>query len=485
MSSIAPPLRHLPATAVADVLERIAARIGARYVVPPGAEAAPYLVETRGLFQGEAPAVLRPGTAEEVAFCVAQCAEAGLPLVAQGGNTGVVGGQTPFGEMLISLTRLDRIRDIDPTDLTATVEAGCTLHAVQEAARAADCLFPLSIASEGTCRIGGNLATNAGGVAVLRYGNMRELTLGLEVVLPDGRLWNGLSRLRKDNTGYDLRDLFIGSEGTLGIITAATLRLFPPARQRSTAFIGLPSVEAALALFRRMRAVAGDSLTGFELLSDYCIETVLKHIPGTVRPLGERHAYYVLAELTSTRLVDDLAALAEGILEQAMEVGEIADAVIAASETQATALWKLRETLPEAQKFEGGSIKHDVSVPVSRVPEFYIEASRLCEAHMPGVRVCGFGHMGDGNIHFNLSQPVGMDKADFIAEWEAFNRLVHDLVAALGGSISAEHGIGLLKREELRLYKDPIALEMMAAVKRAIDPAGLLNPGKVLMPGAN
>ncbi|OYW43893.1 MAG: hydroxyacid dehydrogenase, partial [Azorhizobium sp. 12-66-6] len=269
MSSIAPPLRHLPATTVAGVLERIADRIGARYVVPPGPEAAPYLVETRGLFQGEAPAILRPGTAEEVAFCVAQCAEAGLPLVAQGGNTGVVGGQTPFGEMLLSLNRLDRIRDIDPTDLTATVEAGCTLHAVQEAARAADCLFPLSIASEGTCRIGGNLATNAGGVAVLRYGNMRELTLGLEVVLPDGRLWNGLSRLRKDNTGYDLRDLFIGSEGTLGIITAATLRLFPRPRQRSTAFIGLPSVEAALALFRRMRAVASDSLTGFELLSDF------------------------------------------------------------------------------------------------------------------------------------------------------------------------------------------------------------------------
>ncbi|HQS49061.1 MAG TPA: FAD-binding oxidoreductase, partial [Xanthobacteraceae bacterium] len=297
--------------------------------------------------------------------------------------------------------------------------------------------------------------------------------------------WNGLSRLRKDNTGYDLRDLFIGSEGTLGIITAATLRLFPRPRQRSTAFIGLPSVEAALALFRRMRALASDSLTGFELLSDYCIETVLKHIPGTVRPLGLRHAYYVLAELTSTRLVDDLAALAEGVLEQAMEVGEIEDAVIAASEAQAQALWKLRETLPEAQKFEGGSIKHDVSVPVSRVPDFYTAASRLCEAHMPGVRVCGFGHMGDGNIHFNLSQPVGMDKADFIAEWEAFNRLVHDLVAALGGSISAEHGIGLLKREELRLYKDPVALEMMAAVKRALDPAGLLNPGKVLLPGAN
>ena len=400
---------------------------------------------------------------------------------AQGGNTGLVGGQVPFGAFLISLSRLDRIRALDATDLTLTAEAGLTLARAQEAAKEVGCLFPLSIAAEGTCQIGGNLSTNAGGSAVLRYGNMRELALGLEVVLPDGRVWNGLSRLRKDNTGYDLKDIFIGAEGTLGIITAAVLRLFPAPRQRATTLVGLEGPHKALAFFRRLRAVAGDALTGFEIMPRFGMETVLKHMPGTVRALTSDHAFYVLAELTSTRKEDDLSAMMVGVLSDAFEAEEVEDAVIASSDTQAAALWRLREELSDAQKFEGGSIKHDVSVPVSKVADFIVEATRLCEAHMPGLRVCAFGHMGDGNVHFNLSQPVGMDKQANLDTWEEFNRIVHDLVATLGGSISAEHGIGLLKKEELVLYKDPVALQVMAALKATLDPKGLMNPGKVLM----
>ncbi|MEP9349049.1 FAD-binding oxidoreductase [Xanthobacter sp. KR7-225] len=481
MPSPAPEPIHIEAERLSGLLDTIAARIGRAHVVTDPANLAPHLIEGRGLYRGATPALVRPGSTEEVAFAVAACAAAGVPFVPQGGNTGLVGGQMPFGALLISLSRLTRIRDLDPTDLTVTVEAGVTLAGVQEAAREAGCLFPLSIAAEGSCQIGGNLSTNAGGTAVLRYGNMRELALGLEVVLPDGRVWHGLSRLRKDNTGYDLKDLFIGAEGTLGIITAAVLRLFPAPRQRATALVGLDGPHAALRLFRRLRAVAGDALTGFEIMPRFGMEMVLKHMPGTVRALKGDHAFYVLAELTSTRDEDDLAAMVLAVLADAFEAAEVEDAVIAASEAQAGALWRLREDLSDAQKFEGGSIKHDVSVPVSKVADFIVEATRRCEAHMGGLRVCAFGHMGDGNVHFNLSQPVGMDKQAFIDTWEEFNRIVHDLVAALGGSISAEHGIGLLKKEELTLYKDPVALDVMAAVKAALDPQGLANPGKVLM----
>ncbi len=481
MSSHAPTPLHLAADPLDAALARIAARIGAAHVITQPGDTEGYLTEPRGLYRGQTPAVVRPGSTAEVAFVVETCAAAGLPLVPQGGNTGLVGGQVPFGAILLSLSRLNKIRALDATDLTLTAEAGCTLHQVQAAAAEADCLFPLSIASEGTCQIGGNLATNAGGTAVLRYGNTRELTLGLEVVLADGRIWNGLSRLRKDNTGYDLRDLFVGSEGTLGIITAAVLRLFPKPRARTTVLAGLADPAQVLALFRRLRAVAGDALTGFEMMPDVGMEMVLKHMPGAVRAIQDRHPFYVLAELTSTRRDDDLAAMVEGVLGEALEAEEIADAVIAASEAQSHALWKLREDLSEAQKFEGGSIKHDVSVPVSKVAEFVVTATAACEAHMPGLRVCAFGHVGDGNIHFNLSQPIGMDKAAFLDTWEAFNRLVHDLVASYDGSISAEHGIGLLKREELLLYKDKVALDVMASLKAALDPAGLLNPGKVLV----
>jgi len=481
MSSQSPAPLALDEGVVSSLLETIAARIGARYVVTEASELAPHLEELRGLFRGATPALLRPGNTDEVAFIVSACAAAGVPLVPQGGNTGLVGGQVPFGALLVSTSRLDKIRSLDPIDLTVTVEAGCTLQRVQEEAAKAGCLFPLSIGSEGTCQIGGNLSTNAGGTAVLRYGNMRDLTLGLEVVLPDGQVLSSLSRLRKDNTGYDLKDLFIGAEGTLGIITAAVLKLFPAPRQKATAFVGLPDPLAAGRLLSRLREGAGDALTGFEIMPAFGLETVLKHVPGTRAPLEGTHAFYVLAELSSPRRGDDLGALLEALFGDAFEAGDIEDAVIAQNEAQAHAFWKLRETLSDAQKGEGGSIKHDVSVPVSLMPEFMVEATRLCEAHMAGLRVCAFGHMGDGNIHFNLSQPVGMDKQAFLDQWEEFNRIVHDYAVSLGGSISAEHGIGILKREELVHYKDKVALELMGRLKAAIDPAGIMNPGKVLI----
>jgi len=466
--------------ATPDLLASIAQRIGSINVLTDASDMAMYLREERGLYHGEAPAVLRPGSTEEVAFIVAACAQAGVPIVPQGGNTGLVGGQVPFGQILLSLTRLDRIRSVDPVDMTMTVEAGCILDTVHKAAENVDCLFPLHIASQGSCRIGGNLSTNAGGTAVLRYGNARELVLGLEVVLADGRVWNGLRRLRKNNAGYDLKQLFLGTEGTLGIITAAVLKLFPKPAQRTTAFIGVPDPAAALALLKRLRGEAGDALTTFELMADFGLQTVLTHMSGTVRPLADVYPWYVLAELSAPTRAFDLGSLMESGLEGAMEAGEVLDAVIATSEAQADALWRLREDMSEAQKHEGGSIKHDISVPVSKVPEFMERALSACMAAMPGLRPCPFGHVGDGNIHFNLSQPVGMEKAAFIAQWERFNRIVHDIVIDLDGSIAAEHGIGRLKREELAHYVDPVALDLMHRLKAALDPSDLLNPGKVI-----
>ncbi|HSI42358.1 MAG TPA: FAD-binding oxidoreductase [Xanthobacteraceae bacterium] len=466
----------------AALLARLAQRLGARHVLTDADAIALHLREERGLYQGTTPAVVQPGSTQEVAFVVAACAEAGCGLVPQGGNTGLVGGQMPFGEIVLSLARMDRVRAIDPVDLTMTVEAGCILDAVHKAAEAADCLFPLHIASQGSCRIGGNLSTNAGGTAVLRYGNARELVLGLEVVLADGRVWNGLKRLRKNNAGYDLKQLFLGSEGTLGIITAAVLRLFPRPAQRATSFLAVSEPAQALALFHRLRREAGDALTTFELMASFGLETVLNHMPGTVRPLAGRHAWYVLAELSAPTRAFDIGALMENTLGAAFEAGEIEDAVIAASEAQADALWRLREDMSEAQKHEGGSIKHDVSVPVSRVPEFLARAIPLVEAALPGIRVCAFGHVGDGNIHFNLSQPVGMAKAAFIDQWVRFNRIVHDLVMEMDGSFAAEHGVGRLKREELARYADPVGLDLMRRLKRALDPDDRLNPGKVVDP---
>lgn len=464
----------------AALLASIAQRIGAEHVLTDASDMAMYLREERGLYHGEAPAVLRPGSTAEVAFVVGACAQAGVPIVPQGGNTGLVGGQVPFGQILLSLTRLDHIRSVDPVDMTMTVEAGCILDTVHRAAEDVDCLFPLHIASQGSCRIGGNLSTNAGGTAVLRYGNARELVLGLEVVLADGRVWNGLRRLRKNNAGYDLKQLFLGTEGTLGIITAAVLKLFPKPAQRTTAFVGVPDPAAALALLKRLRGEAGDALTTFELMAEFGLQTVLTHMPGTVRPLSEIYPWYVLAEFSAPTRAFELGALMESGLEGAMEAGEVLDAVIATSEAQSNALWRLREDMSEAQKHEGGSIKHDISVPVSKVPEFMERALNACMEAMPGLRPCPFGHVGDGNIHFNLSQPVGMEKAAFIDQWERFNRIVHDIVIDLDGSIAAEHGIGRLKREELAHYADPVALDLMHRLKAALDPADLLNPGKVI-----
>jgi FAD/FMN-containing dehydrogenase len=440
-----------------------------------------HLIETRGLFRGEALAVVRPGSTDEVAFVLRACAGAGIAVVPQGGNTGLVGGGVPQGGVVLSLSRLDRIREVDPVNATLTVEAGCILKTVQDAAAAVDCLFPLSLASEGSCRIGGNLATNAGGTAVLRYGNTRDLVLGLEVVLADGRVWNGLNALRKDNMGYDLKNLFVGSEGTLGIITAAVLKLFPNPKARVTAFVGLGSAGDALSLFQRLRAVAGDRLTAFEYIPRFGLEIVLKHAQGAVRPLNGDHAAYALVELSSAEADADLQGTLEAVLGGAIGDGLVEDATLGASEAQNQALWHLRESLSEVQRLEGGSIKHDVAVPVSRVAVFIDEASAACEAAMPGIRVCAFGHFGDGNIHFNLSQPVGMDKAAFLGEWERFNRIVHDIVYRMSGSISAEHGVGLLKRDEILLYKDPVAVDLMRTLKRALDPHNILNPGKVVL----
>lgn len=465
---------------VQTALAELSQAIGANRVVTDPDVLAPHLVEGRGLYRGVSPALLRPGTTDEVAACVAIAGRHHLPLVPHGGNTGLVGGGIPENALVLSLDRLNRIRDVDPVNMTLTAEAGCILQRVQEVAAEADCLFPLSLGAEGSCTIGGNLSTNAGGTQVLRYGNMRELALGLEVVLADGRVLNDLNRLRKNNTGYDLRNLFIGAEGTLGIITAAVLKLYPRPRVRATAWIGVRSPGDGLKLFERFRNLAGDSLTGFEFMYSLVLEFVLRHAPGSQRPLAEAHPYYVLIELTSPDAEQDLGARMEAILGDAFEADLVQDATIAANEAQANALWLLREKMSETQKFEGGSIKHDVSVPVSRVAAFLETATAACEREMPGIRVAAFGHFGDGNIHFNLSQPVGADKAAFLAEWGRFNRIVHDIVAEMGGSFSAEHGIGMLKKHELEHYKDLVALDLMRMLKRTLDPANIINPGKVI-----
>lgn len=464
------------------LIAALAKAIGARNVWTDPDQIAPRLSEGRGRWQGSALAVVHPASTAEVAACIRACADAGVPMVPQGGNTGLVGGGVPQGGVVIATGRLNRIRAVDPLNATITVEAGCTLASVQQAAADAGRLFPLSLASEGTCQIGGNLSTNAGGTGVLHYGNTRALCLGLEVVLPDGRILNALSALRKDNTGYDLRDLFIGAEGTLGIITAAVLKLFPKPASRVTAFAGCAGPEAALAIFDILRARAGDSLTAFEYLERFGVQMVLEHLPGARDPMADPHPAYCLIELSSPDPDADLEARMEGALAQAIEAGLVADAVIGASEAQNAALWALRESMSEMQKHYGASIKHDVAVPVARVAALITEGVALCRDYMPTVRPCPFGHFGDGNIHFNLTRPVDMSDADFLAHYPQFNRIVHDLVMSMGGSISAEHGIGLAKRDELTRYKDPVALDLMRSIKAALDPRNLMNPGKVLAP---
>ena len=465
------------------LFDRLAAIVGPAGCISDAAAMAPYLHEERGLYHGKAALVIRPATTAQVAAVVKACADAKLPIVPQGGNTGLCGGASPHedaSEIILSLARMNNIRAVDAMNFTMTVEAGCILADIQARAAEQNCLFPLSLAAEGSCQIGGNLATNAGGINVLRYGSARELTLGLEVVLPDGRIWNGLRALSKDNTGYALRQLFVGAEGTLGIITAAVLKLFPRPQEIATAFCALQDVNSVSLLLNRARAFSGDAVTAFELIPRSGLEMCVKHVAGCSDPFTETHPWYVLIEFSTSRPDAAIRESFDRLLESAFEDGIISDAVVASSLEQAKSLWRLRETLPEAQKHEGGSIKHDVSVPVSLVPDFIAQGMAAIATHFPGARCVPFGHVGDGNVHFNVSQPIGADTPAYLARWSDMNRVIHDLVVSMGGSISAEHGIGRLKVEEMRHYKDPVELDLMRRLKQVLDPQGLLNPGKVV-----
>jgi FAD/FMN-containing dehydrogenase len=448
--------------------------VGAGNVLTAPEDTKPYFTDWRRQYSAGAECVVRPASTAEVAAVVALCAREAVAVVPQGGNTGLVGGSVPSGarrEVLLSLSRLNRIRALDPLNDTATVEAGCVLAAVQEAAAAAGRLFALSLAAEGSCQIGGNLSTNAGGINVLRYGTAREQVLGLEVVLPDGRVWDGLRGLRKDNTGYDLKQLFLGAEGTLGVITAAVLRLFPQPSATASAWIALDSPRAAVELLGVLRERLGDRISAFELMSRACLDAVTAHAPGTQDPLRAAHPWYVLAELADSGEPRLLRERTEGALADCAERGTLRDAALAQSGEQARALWRIRETVPEAQFT---NVKHDISVPVSRIPDFVERASQAVGQAFPEARIFCFGHLGDGNLHYNVGPESLMPRR------EEVSRIVYDTVAALGGSISAEHGLGQLKREEILRHKDPLEIELMRSLKHALDPKGIMNPGKLL-----
>jgi FAD/FMN-containing dehydrogenase len=466
----------------ATLIEALARIVGRDHVLTGDAEVAPYVVDWRGRYRGAARAIVRPATSAEVAAIVAQCHEARIPIVPQGGNTGMCGGATPDPsgrEIVVSLARLRSIRAVDRQNATITVEAGATLAAVQEAAAEAGLLFPLSLASEGSCTIGGNLSTNAGGTAVLRYGNARDLVLGVEVVLADGRIWDGLRGLRKDNTGYDLKQLFIGSEGTLGIVTAAVLKLFAAGRTRLTALAAVADVARAVSLLQTMKQALGDRLVGFELMSADALALSRKHHPDLPDPLPN-HPWYVLVEASDSAPHAPLASHVEAAFAAALDDGTLADATIAQSDEQADRLWALRENISEAQRREGPNIKHDISLPISTIPAFLADCEAELARALPGARLVTFGHLGDGNLHYNVAAPAGTPGQAFIENTPLANRIVHDRVAAAGGSISAEHGIGQLKRQELTRYKSDVELELMRRLKSALDPLSLLNPGKVL-----
>jgi FAD/FMN-containing dehydrogenase len=464
----------------AALLARFAAIVGDKYAITDPQAQAPYVLEMRDLYRGHTPMVLRPGSVDEVSRIVKLANDTATPIVPQGGNTGLVGGQTPHhNEIVLSLNRLDRIREIDPTSNTITCEAGVTLQRAREAAAGADRLYPQLLPSEGTCTIGGNLSTNAGGTAALAYGIARAHVLGIEVVLADGRVLHNLNKLKKDNTGYDLKNLFIGAEGTLGVITAAVLRLVPRPRAVETAFAAVPSPQAALALLNVATQSAAGGVTSFELMPRAGLELVLRHAAGTRDPLAAPHPWYVLIELSS-QSKSGLREVMESVLTQGAEGGLVIDAAIANSLEQAKAFWRLREMFGEVQRYEGGSIKHDVSVPVAAVPAFLEEANAAVLAVVPGAKPLPFGHLGDGNIHYNVNQPVGADKAEFIKRWADVNGAVFAVVKKYGGSISAEHGIGVMKRDLLPSVKDPVAYELMRSLKHLLDPKNILNPGKVL-----
>jgi FAD/FMN-containing dehydrogenase len=466
-----------------DFLARCRAIVGEGHVLTQAADMAPYLTDWRGRFTGQALAVLRPGATGQVAQLVQACVDARVPLVPQGGKTGLVLGGVPDASgqaVVLSLGRMNTVREVDPVNRTITVDAGCILQAVQDAAAAHGCLFPLSLAAEGSCTIGGNLSTNAGGTAVLRYGNARELCLGLEVVTPQGEVWSGLRGLRKDNTGYDLRDLFIGAEGTLGVITGAVLKLFPQPKAAITALVAVGSPRNALDLLTLMQDQCGASLTGFELMSDFALRLVATHFPALPQPFAVRHAQYVLLEVSSSETEAHAVDLLERTIAAALERDIADDAVVATSVAQSRALWQVREHISIAQAAAGKNIKHDVSLPISRIADFIDATDAALRAAFPGCQLVCFGHLGDGNLHYNVAPPEGTPHDAFLANQDAINRIVHDSVDAFSGSISAEHGIGALKRGELVRYKSAVELNLMRAIKSALDPLGIMNPGKIL-----
>lgn len=465
------------------LLDRFAQIVGPRHALRTADETEPHAHEPRGLYGGTTPLVLRPGSVDEVARILKLATETGTAIVPQGGNTGLVGGQMPDGtgnEIVLSLSRLDRIREIDTQSNTAVAEAGVVLETLQQAAHEAGRLFPLALAAQGSAQIGGNLSSNAGGIGALAYGTARELCLGVEVVLPTGEVFDDLRKLKKDNTGYDLKDLFVGGEGTLGVITAAVLKLFPLPKGHEIAWAALASPDDALALLEAAHERAGTALTAFELVARTPLAFALEHMPGTSDPFGQAHPWYAMIEISSGRSPEDARETIETILGEAMEAGTVLDAVIAQNETQGTALRHLREAIPEAQKAEGASIKHDISVPVAAIPDFIARAADVVQSVVPGSRVVCFGHMGDGNLHYNISQPEGMDPQAFLARYHDMNAAVHALVREIGGSFSAEHGIGRMKRDELIATQPEIATDLMRRIKTAFDPAGIMNPGKVI-----
>ncbi len=464
-------------------IEEIQAIVGPAGLITSPMEVAPYATDWRKRYLGKPAAVVRPASTAEVAEVVRACADSRTAIVPQGGNTGLCGAATPDAsgtQIVLNLSRMNRIREVDARNNTMTAEAGCVLANLQKAAEEAQRLFPLSLAAEGSSQIGGNLSTNAGGTAVLRYGNARELVLGLEVVLPSGEVWDGLRGLRKDNTGYDLKQLFIGAEGTLGVVTAAVLKLFPLPKSHATAVVALQSPEKALALLERALGACGERLTGFELFSDFCLSLVLKHFRETAAPFPRRFPHYVLMELSDMQSGESVRTLVESMLETALEQENILDAAVAQSESQSRAFWSLREFISEAQAHEGPNIKHDVSIPISRISEFIATTDAELERAHRGVRMVIFGHLGDGNLHYNVSAPEGVAPDAFAMHTVPINRIVHDSVARFGGSISAEHGLGQLKREEIRRYKSSLELELMRKIKRTLDPHGIMNPGKLL-----
>jgi FAD/FMN-containing dehydrogenase len=470
-------------TGETDLRGQLRAVLGPEGLLTEAAELAPYLSDHRRLYHGAALAVALPRTVAQVSRVLALCDAHRVGVVPHGGNTGYCGGATPDGsgrQLVVALARLNRIRSVDPANDSLVAEAGCTLAQVQAAASAAERLFPLSLGSEGSCQLGGNLSTNAGGTSVLRYGMARELVLGVEAVLADGRVLELLSSLRKDNTGYDVKSLFLGAEGTLGIITAASVKLFPMIRDQATAFVAVADVRAAVALLGRMRSASSDRVSSFELIPRAALELVLRHIPGVADPLGSPHPWYVLCELSGSAAADALQGLLQECLAAALAQGAILDAALAGSGREREALWKIRGMIPEAQRREGAGMKHDIALPVGRLADFMQVAMPWVAAHVPEGRLVAYGHVGDGNLHFNIGAVDAAAAPAFLARTPAVRRAIHDLVAGFGGSFSAEHGIGALKVDELERYTSPVELSLMRAIKQALDPHNTMNPGKVL-----